>query len=79
MSSIVWAPLSRTDDQAQASAGRFISVSLDKLAGRQHCWHTHPVLGAEERKGPYEAVLPYLLWKQTGGLTEHELSLLLPF
>lgn len=79
-SALVWAPLSRTVEQAQPSAGRFISVSLDKPAGH-HGIGTHILLLGLERKnpGPYEAVLSYLHGKKTGGLNEHELSLPLPF
>lgn len=43
MSALVWAPLSRTAEQAQPSAGRFISVSLDKPAGH-HSVGTHILL-----------------------------------
>lgn len=43
MSGLVWALLSRTAEQAQPSAGRFISVSLDKPAGH-HRVGTHILL-----------------------------------
>lgn len=69
MSALVWAPLSRTAEQARPSAGRFISVSLDKPAGH-HSVGTHIQ--------PDEAVLLFLHWKRTWGLNEHELSLPLP-
>lgn len=80
MSALVWAPLSRTAEQAQPSAGRFISVSLDKPVGH-HTVGTHIVFPdlRKKKKKTDEAVLSCLHWKETGGLNEHELSLLLPF
>ncbi len=82
MSALVWAPLSGTAEQAWPSAGRFISVSLDKPAGH-HSVGTHILLldvkKEKKKKKSDEAVLPCLRWKRTGGLNEHELSLPLPF
>lgn len=49
MSALVWAPLSRTAEQAQPSAGRFISVSLDKPAGH-HSIGTHILFMDLEKK-----------------------------
>lgn len=78
MSALVWAPLSRTAEQAQPSAGRFISVSLDKPAGH-HSVGTHILLLDPKKKSAWWScpVLPPL--EKTGGLNEHELSLPLPF
>lgn len=74
MSALVWALLSRTAEQAQPSAGRFSSVSLDKPAGH-HRIGTH-TLFLDRRD---EAVLACLHLKKTGAVNEHEVSLQLPF
>lgn len=51
MSALAWAPLSRTAEQAQPSAGRFISVSLNKPAGH-HRVGTHILLLDPNKKKP---------------------------
>lgn len=72
-------PHSMTAEQAQPSAGRFISVSLDKPAGH-HSIGTHILLmGKKKKTKPDEAVLSFLHWKKTGHLNEHELLLPIPF
>lgn len=63
MRPLVWTPLSRTAEQAQPSAGRFISVSLDKPVGH-HSIGTHILLvekkERKKKKKPDEAVLSFL-------------------
>lgn len=62
MSGLVWAPLSRTAEQAQPSAGRFISVSLDKPAGH-HGAGTHILfLGKKKKRRRQKKKRKYPAW-----------------
>ena len=64
MSALVWAPLSRTAEQAQPSAGRFISVSLNKPAGHHRVGTHILLLDPKKKKKPDEAILSCPHWKR---------------